>query len=124
MYTPLPPSSEAFEQVSWSAIEPWYRELTATALEPATLLPWLTHWSRLSELLDETGTQLEIAWSQHTADQQRAQRHQRFLETIAPQAQSFDQQITQQLLGSGLEPEGFAIPLSKLIENFVSAPGA
>ena len=54
MYTPLPPSSEAFEQLSWSAIEPWYRELTATALEPATLLPWLTRWSRLSELVDET----------------------------------------------------------------------
>lgn len=114
MYTPLPPSSEAFEQLSWSAIEPWYRKLTATPLSPATLLAWLTHWSQLSELVNETSMRLEIAWSQNTADQAAAQRHQRFLETIAPQVQSFDQQLTQQLLASGLEPEGFAIPLRNL----------
>jgi hypothetical protein len=59
MYTPLPPSSEVFEQLSWPAIEPWYRELTATALSPAMLLPWLTRWSRLSELVDETSMWLE-----------------------------------------------------------------
>jgi oligoendopeptidase F len=114
MYTPLPPSSEAFEQLSWSVIEPWYRELTATPLSPATLLAWLTHWSRLSELVDETSMQLEIAWSQNTADRAAAQRHRRFLETIAPQVQSFDHQITQQFLASGLEPEEFAIPLRNL----------
>jgi oligoendopeptidase F len=114
MYTPLPPSSEAFEHLDWSAIEPWYRELTATALEPATLLAFLTHWSRLSELVDETSMRLEIAWSQNTADRAAAQRQQRFLETIAPQTQSFDQQIRHQFLASGLEPEGFAIPLRNL----------
>jgi oligoendopeptidase F len=114
MYTPLPSSSEVFEQLSWSAIEPWYRELTTTPLSEATLLAWLTHWSRLSELVDETGTRLEIAWSQNTADRAAALRHQRFQETIAPQVQSFDQQITQQFLASGLEPEGFAIPLRNL----------
>ncbi len=114
MYTPLPPSSEAFEHFSWSAIEPWYRELTATPLSPATLLTWLTHWSRLSELVDETGMRLEIAWSQNTADRAAARRQQRFQETITPQVQSFDQQITQQFLASGLEPEGFAIPLRNL----------
>jgi oligoendopeptidase F len=114
MYTPLPPSSEAFEQLNWSAIEPWYRELTATDLSSATLIPWLTHWSRLSELVDETSMRLEIAWFQNTADRAAAQRQERFLENIASQAQSFDQQIRQQFLASGLEPEGFAIPLRNL----------
>lgn len=114
MYTPLPLSSEALERLNWSAIEPWYRELTATALSLETLLPWLTQWSRLSELVDETMTRLEIVWSQNTADQQRAQHQQRFMETIAPQVQSFNQQITRQFLESGLEPEGFAIPLRNL----------
>ncbi|WP_040445402.1 hypothetical protein [Ktedonobacter racemifer] len=114
MYTPLPPSSEAFEQFSWLAIEPWYRELTVTPLSEATLLAWLTHWSHLSELMDETMMRLEIAWSQNTADRAAARGHQRFQETIAPQVQSFDQQITQKFLASGLEPEGFAIPLRNL----------
>src|SRR5438105_11800799 len=114
IYTPLPPSSEAFEGLSWSDIEPWYRELIATSLSQETLLPWLTQWSRLSELLDETMVRLEIAWAQNTADQERALRQQRYLETIAPQVQSFDQQIKHQLLESGLEPAGFAIPLRNL----------
>lgn len=114
MYTPLPPSSDAFEHFTWSAIEPWYRELTATALTPETLLPWLTQWSRLSELVEETMMRLEIAWSQNTADRAAAQHQQHFQETIAPQVQSLNQHITHQLLESGFEPEGFAIPLRNL----------
>lgn len=114
MYTPLPPSSEAFEPFSWTDIEPWYRELIATALSSATLLAFLTQWSRLSELVEETSMRLEIAWSQNTLDRAAHARHQHFQETIAPQTQVCDQQLMQQLLASGLEPEGWAIPLRTL----------
>jgi oligoendopeptidase F len=114
MYSLLPASSEALDQLDWPVIEPWYRELTATALSPATLLPWLAQWSRLSELADESATRLEIAWSQNTANRRRNQRRQRFLETIAPPVQSADQQLRRQLLESGLEPPGFSIPLRNL----------
>src|SRR5262249_54438689 len=114
MYSLLPASSKAIDRLDWPAIEPWYHELTATALSPPTRLPGLAQWSGLSELVDESGTGLEIAWSQNTANRRRWSRRQRFLETVAPPIRSADQQLTRQLLESGLEPPGFTIPLRNL----------
>ena len=114
MFTPLPSSSDALDRLDWIAIEPWYQELSATALSPATLSAWLTQWSRLGELVEERGTWLEIAWSQDTADEQRGVYRERFLEYIATPAQIADQQLTRQLLASDLEPEEFAVPLRNL----------
>jgi len=114
MYSPLPQSSEAFEALSWAEIEPWYRELADTTLTSETLDPWLRQWSQLSALVDETNTWLEISTTRYTADETLSQRRQRFLAEIFTHVQSFDQQIKQQLLASGLEPDDFAIPLRKL----------
>ncbi|MBO0780375.1 MAG: peptidase M3, partial [Ktedonobacteraceae bacterium] len=114
MYTVLPQTSEAFEALSWAEIEPWYTELTATTLSEETLQPWMLQWSHLSELVDETLRWLEIICTQKTDDQERARRRQRFLDEIYTHVQTFDQRIVQQLLASGLEPEGFAIPLRNL----------
>jgi oligoendopeptidase F len=114
MYTPLPPSNDAFVHLDWMAIQPWYQELSATALSPTTLTLWLAQWSRLGELEEEASTRLEIAWSQDTANEQHAVQRERFLEIIATPAQIADQQLTRQLLASDLEPEGFAVPLRNL----------
>jgi len=114
MYSPLPQTSEAFEALSWAEIEPWYRELAETTLAPDTLELWLRQWSQLSALVDEINTWLEIATTRNTADEALSQRRKRFLDEIFTQVQHFDQQIKQQLLASGLEPEGFALPLRKL----------
>jgi oligoendopeptidase F len=114
MYSLLPQSSEAFEQLQWAEIEAWYRELAATTLSPENVEPWLRQWSQLSALVDETNMWLEIATTRNTADETLSQRRQRFLDEIFTHVQSFDQQIKQQLLASGLEPEGFVIPLRKL----------
>lgn len=114
MNIPLPPSSESFEQMSWPEIQPWYEELTATTLTQESVLLWLSQWSRLSELVDETLARLEIACTQNTADQEAIQRKQHFLNEIALPVQSYDQQLKQQLLESSLSPEGFSIPLRNL----------
>jgi oligoendopeptidase F len=114
MFASLPSSSDALDRLDWTAIEPWYQELSATALSPATLSAWLTQWSRLGELVEERGTWLEIAWSQDTANEQRGVYRERFLENIATPAQIADQQLTRQLLASNLEPEKFAVPLRNL----------
>ncbi len=114
MDTLLPLSSEAFERLNWSEIEPWYGELTATLLSQKNVQPWLAQWSHLSELVDETLARLEILCTQNITDQEAIQRKQRFLNDIYPSVQSYDQQLKQQLLTSGLSPEGFAIPLRNL----------
>ncbi|HET8846981.1 MAG TPA: M3 family oligoendopeptidase [Ktedonobacteraceae bacterium] len=114
MYSPLPQSSATFEQLSWAEIEPWYRELAATNLTPESLEPWLRQWSQLSALANEANTWLVIATTRSTADKAISQRRQRFLDEILTHVQHVDQQVRQQLLASGLELPGFAIPLGKL----------
>lgn len=114
MFTPLPQTSEAFEVLSWSEIELWYHELTAIPLTQDVLLPWMAQWSQLSALVDETMRRHEIAATQNTADAELLRRKQDFNDTIYTPLQPYDQQIKEQLLASGLEPEGFAIPLRNL----------
>ncbi len=114
MYSVLPPASEALACLNWSEIEPKYRELLAAELSQDTLHAWLTQWSRLSELVDEVLIKQEIACTRDTADQERADRKQRFLDEIYVHIQPLDQQVKQKLLASGLEPDGFALPLRKL----------
>jgi len=113
-YRSLPESSEAFEQLPWAQVEPWYRELADTPISSTTLEPWLRQWSRLSALIDEVTIWLEIATTRNTADEQLSQRRQRFLDEIFAPAQNAEQQLKQQFLVSGLQPEGFEIPLRKL----------
>lgn len=114
MFTQLPPTSEAFAQLSWSEIEPWYQELTATALSEETIQPWLAQWSRISELVDETMMKQEIACTQNTANEELSRNKQRFLDEIVTHVRTRDQQIKEQLLASELVPEGFAVPLRNL----------
>ena len=114
MFTPLPQTSEAFERLSWTEIEPWYRELLESPLSPETLQPWMTRWSDLSALVDETMKRLDIECTRNTADEERPRRKQHFMETVYTPQQALDQQIKERLFASGLEPEGFAIPLRNL----------
>ncbi|MGI9057085.1 MAG: M3 family oligoendopeptidase [Ktedonobacteraceae bacterium] len=114
MFTPLPQTSEAFEQFDWSEIESWYRELTASNLTLEILPLWMAQWSQLSALVDETRCRHELAIMQDTADEERVRRKQRFIDEIFTPLQPYEQQIKEQLLASGLELEGFAIPLRNL----------
>lgn len=114
MFTPLPQTSEAFERLGWSEIEPWYRELTVTTLTQEALSAWMAQWSQLSALVDETFWRHEIATTANTMDEERARRKARFLDKVFLPAQALDQQVKEQLLASGLVPENFAIPLRNL----------
>ena len=114
MFTSLPTTSEAFAILSWTEIEPWYRELLDSPLEPENLQAWMTQWSDLSALVDETVMLLDITCTQNTADETRTQRKQRFMEEVHAPLQVLEQQVKERLLASGLEPENFAIPLRNL----------
>ncbi len=114
MFTSLPQTSEAFEQFSCSEIEVWYCELNALSLTQETLLPWMAQWSQLCALVDETRARHGLAANQDTADEERVRRKQRFMDEIYVPLQPYEQLIKEQLLASGLEPEGFALPLRNL----------
>lgn len=114
MFARLPTTSEEFSRLNWFEIEPWYSELAATTLSPETLQPWLGQWSDLMALTDETLVRFEIATTQNTEDTEVAQRKQYFMENVYISIQTADQQAKEQLLASGLQPEGFTIPLRNL----------
>lgn len=114
MFSALPQTSEAFTILSWAEIEPWYRELLASPLEQENLSSWLTQWSDLSALVDEAVWSLEIACTQNTADSERTQRKQQFMEQVHAPLQVLEQQVKERLLASALEPENFALPLRNL----------
>lgn len=114
MFTALPPTSAEFEQLSWADIEPWYRELLAVRLAATNVADWLSQWSQLSALVDETNNWLQILTTRDTANESYAQRRARFLDDLFGPIQHADQRVKTHLLASGLEPEDFAIPLRKL----------
>jgi oligoendopeptidase F len=114
LYTALPPTSAEFEQLGWADIELWYRELLAVQLTATNVEDWLLQWSQLSALVDETNNWLQILTMRDTANESYAQRRARFLDDIFGPIQRAEQQVKTHLLASGLEPEGFALPLRKL----------
>ena len=108
----LPQSADAF--TSWAQAEPVVQDLLARTLTPATLDPWLADWTRLARLVHETYQRLYVATTVDTEDQESERRYYTFLEEIFPAAQAAEQQLKQQLLASGLEPENFVVPLEHM----------
>lgn len=114
MFTALPESSQALVEMPWAEVEPWFDELAGAPLTVSTAPSWLAHWSRLSELLHEALVTLDIACTQDTSDLARAEKKQHYLEAVFGPAESREQQLTERLLDSGIEPQGFGVPLRSL----------
>jgi oligoendopeptidase F len=112
MQPPLPRSAETF--TSWAQAEPFVHDLLARKLTPATLDAWLADWTRLARLVQETYQRLYVATTVDTEDREAEQRYYAFLEDIYPASQAAEQQLKQQLLASGLEPDNFAVPLEHM----------
>lgn len=102
---------QEFVHWEWSQIEPYYRELKHTKLTEGNVSGWLAEWSCLSELLDEAYNRLYVDTTLDTSDKAAGERYFHFLDTIYPQMNSANQRLKQKLLSSGLEPEGFDVPL-------------
>jgi len=110
----LPGSALEFLDWEWSRVESHYRGLRSRNLSVATIAAWLADWSHLKELIEEGQSRLYVAKTLDTADPQHEQRYLSYLEEIYTPAEEQDQRLKQKLLASGLEPEGFAIPLRNL----------
>jgi oligoendopeptidase F len=114
MFISLPANAFDFMDWSWSKIEPYFQDLKERPLKAAGVAAWLKDWSRLGELLYETYQRLWVATTIDTRDERARKRFTVFLDEIYPYAQSGDQKLKQKLLDSGLEPEGFEIPLRNM----------
>ena len=107
----LPATSEEILDWGWDDYAPHYESLATARLDDAGIGDWLQRWSDLVELLSEVGTRMHIATTQDTTDVAARDAYHKFLEEVGEPAQAAEQRLKEQLLASGLEPEGFAVQL-------------
>jgi len=64
----LPSDKDSILALTWSDLEPYYRELEARPLNSGNIQAWLNDWSRLAETADEQYWRLNIGTTVNTAD--------------------------------------------------------
>jgi oligoendopeptidase F len=109
-----PQTSQEFMQLPWSGIEPFYQELASRSLDAANVNQFLLDWTALSQLWYEAYQRLYVGITMDTTDQRAEQAYNDFLDTIYPAVQDAEQRLKEKLLASGLQPEGFDVPLAIL----------
>lgn len=111
MFSELKNPPADFLDWKWERFEPYARDLIERPFDSATVGEWLKDWSDLGDALQELFSRLNVAVTVNTADQVAEARFRAALDEIYPQAMAADQKIKARLLESGLQPEGFEIPL-------------
>ena len=114
MFDKLPDHIEGVLGWGWADFAPYYADLEERALAADTIEAWLADWTRVNELLEEMETRLEVATTQDTTDQAAESAYKDFLDNLKPPYSSAEQRLKEKLLASGLEPEGFELPLCKM----------
>jgi len=98
----------------WAQFEPFYEQLSDYSLTQDNIAKWLAYWSRLQDLIYERHQRHYVATNLDTTDKQAEQDYNHFLDELYPRSQSADQQQKEKILQSGIEPEGFEIPLRNM----------
>lgn len=110
----LPTTIQDFMSWSWEQIAPYGEALRSQDLTADTLESWLKEWSHLKSLLNERGSRLGVAVSQDTTDAEAEKQYMEFYQHIHPEFQKLEQHLNQKFVESGLEPDGFEIPLRRM----------
>jgi oligoendopeptidase F len=111
----LPPSTaQEFMRWDWKQIEPFFHELETNPLDEEHLETWLSGWTRLADLIQETYARLYVATTVDTDNASSEQRFKAFLDQILPPVRASEQKLKEKLLKSGIKPAGFEIPLRNM----------
>jgi oligoendopeptidase F len=114
MFSQLPKTGGEFMDWNWQQIEPFYQDLLARPLDVDNVDVWLRDWTCLNDLVSEVYARLNLATTQDTTNEEAEARYNNFLDQIYPVVQSAEQKLKEKLLASGLEPQGFSMPLRKM----------
>lgn len=114
MYQSVPTDPQEVMLWDWEDFAPYFAELQAAALSSETVNDWLAQWSLLGDAGYEILSRLSVDISVDTTDTQAEQRYKAFFDTLYPRLMEAEQALKVKLLESGLEPEGFAIPLRNM----------
>ena len=99
---------------SWAEFEPYYSDLNNRSLTADSLKGFLTDWTRVSEVMDETFSRLHVATTINTADKEAEQKYHTLLDQVYPKAEEAEQRLREKLLVYGSVPEGMEIPVLKM----------
>jgi oligoendopeptidase F len=111
----LPPlTAQEFMRWDWKQIEPFFHELENSRLDDDHIETWLSGWTRLADLIQETYARLYVATTVDTNDASSEQHFQAFLDQILPPFRASEQKLKEKLLKSGVKPAGFEIPLRNM----------
>ncbi|MDX2163759.1 MAG: M3 family oligoendopeptidase [bacterium] len=111
------PNLHTFMGWSWAQIEPYYRDLLARDLNDSNAVEWLSDLARLSQLLEETHSRLEVETTLDTEDQARVDRFLAYNETVITPARALDNELRKKILASGINPPGYAVQLRNMREE-------
>ncbi len=114
MNVTLPNNPQHVLSWTWEQYQPYVEDLLSQDINADNVHQYLADWTRLAELWDETEARLYIATALDTASEDAQQAFELFLDSIYPESQAADQKIKEKFLASGLEPQGFEIPLRNL----------
>ena len=98
----------------WARFAPYYDDLLARPISAANVDAWLADWTRIAALIDEANTRFITGTTTNTANAELDRQYTTYLDNVQPRAREADQRAKQKLIESGLEPDGFELPLRKL----------
>ena len=107
-------SPEELVTWDWAKLKPYYEELIASQLTAGNVERWLLNWTKVSELADELYNRLAVATTVNTVDKVAEERYKNYMDNFYPKKMEAEQKLKKKLLSSGLEPDGFAIPLRNM----------
>ena len=110
----LPKDPSVFMQWDWSEIKPYADDLVERPLTRSTLEAWVMDWSDLNRVVSEIYSRLIVATTQDTASKEAQERFSAFLDGTYTSFQIANQELKQKLLASGLQPEGFEVPMRNM----------
>jgi oligoendopeptidase F len=114
MFNRLPKEPQVFLQLDWDQIKPYTEDLETRSLTPYTLNEWMRDWSDLNRIISEMYARFYVASTLDTSDSEVKHRFNNFLDLIHSPFQAKNQVLKRKLLDSGLQPEGFEIPLRNI----------
>jgi oligoendopeptidase F len=107
----LPEKAREALDWGWPQFEPFYQALQDRELTAENVQEWLLDWTRLDDIITEIFSRARVATTLDTNDEAARNRYTGLLDTLYPPIAEADQTLKKKLLESGLEPEGFEIPL-------------
>ena len=99
---------------TWQDFSPYYKALNSLVLTDENVNEWLDAWSNLLGIQMEMENRLYVAAAQNTADKSATKTFESFLTNTQVLCENANQQMTEHLLKSQVNPADFSLTMRNL----------